>query len=142
MNQHWPRHWYYIADEQEVPNPGDFKSLIIAEQPILVVRGVDGQICVLFNICRHREVMVCHEQRGNTKQFVCPFHGWMYDISGNLIGLVGPDEHIRAFRARRGLTPLPRMGIVRGCIFASLNPDGEDLETYLRRTGFFEGRGT
>jgi len=142
MNQNWPRAWYHIADENEIPKLGDFKTLVISEQPVIVVRGEDGQIRVLLNICRHREVMVCHEERGNTRRFVCLFHGWIYSTKGNLVGLSSAGDTTRTFQERRGLTPVPRVGIVRGCIFASLNPEGEDLETYLKRTKFFEGRGT
>ena len=142
MNHNWQHSWYYIADESEIPNLGDFKTLVISEQPVIVVRSEDQQIRVLFNICRHREVMVCHEKRGNTQRFVCLFHGWIYNTKGNLMGLSGAGEATRTFQERRGLKPIPRMGIARGCIFASLNPEGEDLETYLKRTRFFEERGT
>ena len=140
MNQNWQRTWYHVADESELPNSGDFKSLFIGEQPVIVVRGEDEQIRVLFNICRHREVMVCHEERGNTKRFVCFFHGWIYDTKGNLIGLNGPNDTIRTFQERRGLAPVPRVDSVRGSIFASLNPGGESLETYLKKTRFFDSR--
>jgi phenylpropionate dioxygenase-like ring-hydroxylating dioxygenase large terminal subunit len=140
MNHNWQRTWYHVADESEIPNLGDFKTLIIGEQPVIVVRGEDEQIRVLFNICRHREVMVCHEERGNTNRFVCFFHGWIYDTKGNLIGLNGPNETIRTFQERRGLTSVPRVGLVRGCVFVSLNAEGEDLKTYLRRTRFFDGQ--
>lgn len=141
MNQNWQRNWYHVADKSEISHRGDFKSLLIDEQPVLVVHGEDGQIRVLFNICRHREVMVCHKKQGNAKRFVCFFHGWIYDTKGNLIGLNGPNDTMRAFQERRGLMPVPRMGIVRGRIFASLNAEGEDLETYLSRTRFFDGQG-
>jgi phenylpropionate dioxygenase-like ring-hydroxylating dioxygenase large terminal subunit len=142
MNQNWQRHWYHIADESEIPHLGDFKTLIIGEQPVIVVRGEDRQIRVFFNICRHREVMVCHEEWGNAKRFVCFFHGWIYDTKGNLMGLNGPNDTVRVFQKRPGLTPVPRMGIIRGAIFASLNPEGESLDTYLSRTKFFDGRET
>lgn len=140
MNQNWQQHWYYLAHENEIPNPGDFKTLIISEQPVIVVRSEDGQLRVLFNVCRHREVMVCHEERGNAKRFVCFFHGWIYNTKGNLIGLSSAGDTTRTFQERRGLKSVPRMGIVDGCIFASLNPDGESLETYLKKTKFFDGQ--
>lgn len=140
MNQNWQQHWYHVAEENEIPSPGDFKTLVIGEQPVIVVRGEDGQIRVLFNICRHREVIVCHAERGHATRFVCLFHGWMYNTKGNLIGLSGGNNTTRTFRERRGLTSVPGVGIVRGCIFASLNPEGEDLEIYLRKTKFFENQ--
>jgi phenylpropionate dioxygenase-like ring-hydroxylating dioxygenase large terminal subunit len=140
MNQNWSHSWYHVADESEIPNLGDFKTLVISEQPVIVVRSEDEQIRVLFNICRHREVMVCHEERGNAQRFVCLFHGWIYNTKGNLIGLNSAGDATRTFAERRGLAPVPRMGIVRGCVFASLNPQGEDLETYLKRARFFKGK--
>ncbi|MBM4255423.1 MAG: Rieske (2Fe-2S) protein [Deltaproteobacteria bacterium] len=140
MIHNWQHNWYYLADESEILTRGDFKTLVISEQPVIVVRSEDGQVRVLFNICRHRDVMVCHEERGNATRFVCPFHGWVYNTKGNLMGLSSAGEMARTFSERHGLKPVPRMGIVRGCIFASLNSEGEDLESYLKRTKFFEGK--
>ncbi len=142
MNHNWQHNWYYVATESEIPSPGDFKTLVIGEQPVIVVRGEDGQIRVLFNICRHRDVTVCHEKRGHATRFVCLFHGWIYNTKGNLIGLTGVENTTRTFRERRGLTPAPRVESVHNCIFASLNADGEDLATYLRKTKFFDGQKT
>lgn len=142
MNHNWKQSWYYVAGESEIPSSGDFKTLVIGEQPVIVVRGEDGQIRVLLNICRHREVIVCHEKRGQATHFVCLFHGWIYDTKGNLIGLKSAGDTTRTFRERRGLTPAPRVGVVHGCIFASLNSEGEDLDTYLKKTKFFNGRET
>ena len=142
MTHNWQHSWYYVADESEIPSPGDFKTLVVGEQPVIVVRGEDGQIRVLFNICRHREVIVCHEERGQATRFVCLFHGWIYDTTGNFIGLKSAGDTTRTFRKRRGLTPAPRVGVVHGCIFASLNSEGETLDTYLRKTKFLDGRKT
>ena len=79
--------WLYVAHESEIPQPGDFKSLTLAQKAVIVVRGEDGCVRVLFNTCRHRKVAVCHEARGNAKHFVCTYHGWVYDTKGSLIGL-------------------------------------------------------
>src|SRR5215475_15178826 len=95
--------WFYVLHESEIPNPGDFRALILAQQPLIVVRGEDRRVRVLLNICRHREVIVCHEKRGNTRQFVCPFHGWVYNTKGDLVGLSGPKGSVRDFAERRGL---------------------------------------
>jgi phenylpropionate dioxygenase-like ring-hydroxylating dioxygenase large terminal subunit len=140
MNFNWQQTWYHVADESEIPNLGDFKTLVISDQPLIVVRSDDGRIRVLFNICRHREVMVCHEERGNATRFVCLFHGWIYNTKGNLMGLSSAGDTTRTFSERRGLKPVPRTGISRGCIFASFNAEGEDLQTYLQRTRFFDGK--
>jgi phenylpropionate dioxygenase-like ring-hydroxylating dioxygenase large terminal subunit len=132
--------WLYVAHESEIPNPGDFKSLTLAQQPIIVVRDDEGRVRVLFNICRHRKVTVCQQEKGNTTYFTCVDHGWVYNTKGNLVGLSGPNRSLRSFTERRGLISVPRMDIYRGVIFASLSPEGESLEEYLGESRFFTRR--
>jgi phenylpropionate dioxygenase-like ring-hydroxylating dioxygenase large terminal subunit len=123
--------WLYVAHEGEIPNPGDFKSLTLAKQPVIVVRGEDGRVRVLFNVCRHRAVTVCRAGKGNAKHFVCARHGWVYDTKGSLVGVRGPGRSVRGFEERRGLAPVPRVESYRGFIFASFNPEGESPDTHL-----------
>lgn len=128
--------WLYVVHERAIPNPGDFKSLVLAQQPIIVVRDGEGQIHVLFNICRHRKVTVCRQETGNATHFTCVDHGWVYNTKGNLVGLRGPNRSLRSFTERRGLTPVPRIAIRQGAIFVSLSPEGESLDEYLRKSQF------
>jgi phenylpropionate dioxygenase-like ring-hydroxylating dioxygenase large terminal subunit len=132
-----PKSWFYVAHESEIPNPGDFKSFTLAQQPVIVVRDDEGRVRVLLNICRHRKVTVCRQEKGNTSHFICADHGWVYNTKGNLVGLSGPSRSLRSFTERRGLMPVPRMAIYQGVIFASLSPEGESLDEYLREARFF-----
>jgi phenylpropionate dioxygenase-like ring-hydroxylating dioxygenase large terminal subunit len=129
--------WLYVAHESEIPNPGDFKSLTLAQQPVIAVRDDEGRVRVLFNTCRHRKVIVCRQEKGNTTHFTCADHGWVYNTKGNLVGLSGPNRSLRSFTERRGLLPVPRMDIYQGVIFASLSPEGESLDEYLRKSRLF-----
>ena len=129
--------WLYVVHESEIPNPGDFKSFMLAQQPIIVVRDGEGQVRVLLNICRHRQVTVCRQATGNTMHFTCADHGWVYNTKGSLIGLSGSNRSLRNFTERRGLIPVPRMDIYQGVIFASLGPEGESLDEYLHEFPFF-----
>jgi phenylpropionate dioxygenase-like ring-hydroxylating dioxygenase large terminal subunit len=129
--------WLYVAHEREIPNPGDFKSLTLAQQPIIVVRDDEGRVRVLLNICRHRKVTVCRQEKGNATHFTCVDHGWVYNTKGHLIGLRGPNDSLRRFTERRGLMSVPRVDIHQGVIFASLSPEGESLDEYLRESRFF-----
>lgn len=123
--------WHYLAREQDLPNPGDFLVRRLEQQSVIVVRGNNGQIRVLLNICRHRQVPVCREERGSAAQLTCADHGWVYNLNGNLIGLSGPEGRTRRFSERRGLIPVPRMEIYQGAIFASLSPEGQSLVAAL-----------
>ena len=129
--------WLFIAHENEIPNPGDYKALSLAQQPVIVVRDDDGRVRVLFNICRHRAVTVCREGKGNTRYFQCAYHGWMYNTKGNLVGVNGAEPYGQRFRKEtKGLVPLPRVEMYRGFIFASLSATGETLSEYLGKVKF------
>lgn len=125
--------WFYLARESEFPNIGDFKLLRLAKRSVIVVRGEDRQLRVLLNICRHRNVPVCRQAHGNTRTFTCTSHGWIYNTKGDFIGLQGPGRSVRAFAERDGLRAVPRVATARGCLYASLEANGESLEEYLGR---------
>src|SRR6185295_1282589 len=82
----WHKVWVYVGHESEVPKPGDFVRRPIGAQPVIMIRGADGQIRVLFNRCRHRGNLVCNKERGNVQTITCPYHGWSYTNAGALIG--------------------------------------------------------
>ena len=77
--------WLYVAHESDLPESGDFVTYDIAEDSIIVVRGLDGQLRAFFNVCRHRGSQICLEKSGNTRRFVCPYHAWGYDLDGKLV---------------------------------------------------------
>jgi phenylpropionate dioxygenase-like ring-hydroxylating dioxygenase large terminal subunit len=127
--------WWFVTHESEIPNQGDYRTFVLDHQPVLVVRDDGGQVWVLFNICRHRRVKVCHEEKGNTCYFQCPYHGWLYDTKGNFVGVSGGEYYGTRFRKETtGLTPVPRTEMYQGFIFASFTDEGESLHEYLKDT--------
>jgi Rieske 2Fe-2S family protein len=78
------RNWILAGHQSELPEPGDFKVLNVANESAIIVRGSDGILKGFANVCRHRGSLVCLESQGSTRKFMCPYHGWMYDIDGNL----------------------------------------------------------
>ncbi len=75
------RDWLCVARAEEVERPGDYKAFDLYDAPIIVVRGRDGEIRALSNVCRHRSMRIV-EGRGNTSLFTCPYHRWAYDLDG------------------------------------------------------------
>jgi phenylpropionate dioxygenase-like ring-hydroxylating dioxygenase large terminal subunit len=132
IDEIWNKVWVYVGHASEIPNNGDFVRRAIGVQPVIMVRGDDGEIKVFFNRCRHRANMVCHAERGNVTAFTCPYHGWTYSNEGTLLAPTfeeGYDSSLR--RADFGLTPLPRVDAYRGLVFASIAPEGITLAEHL-----------
>jgi phenylpropionate dioxygenase-like ring-hydroxylating dioxygenase large terminal subunit len=124
--------WVYVAHESELPETGDFKRATIGLNPIIVVRGADAQVHVVFNRCAHRGVTVCQAQAGHTSFFRCAYHGWTYDLSGNLTGAPFPKAYDDSFdRTLFGLRPVPRVESYRGFVFACLDANVCGLREWL-----------
>lgn len=77
-------HWIMAGHVSEIPRPGDFLLHKVANESAIVVRGSDHSINAFANVCRHRGSLVCVEASGSVSQFQCPYHGWIYDIDGQL----------------------------------------------------------
>ncbi len=131
------RSWNYVALEDEVRNPGDFIRSNVGPTPVVVSRDEDGSIHVFENRCVHRAAEFCRDLHGNTKEFVCPYHQWSYDLKGNLAGVPfrrgvnGAGGMPKEFKtSEHGLKRLNVMSY-RGVVFASYCDDMEPLAEYL-----------
>jgi glycine betaine catabolism A len=89
------RHWFYVAREDTLANPGDFTVADVAGESIILVRGKDGALRGFYNVCRHRGSRLCDGGSGQLRGAIkCPYHAWSYSFDGRLIGtpMVGKDE--------------------------------------------------
>jgi phenylpropionate dioxygenase-like ring-hydroxylating dioxygenase large terminal subunit len=126
------RNWIFLAHETEIPNPGDYVARAIGNDPFIVVRGHDNVVRVLFDSCRHRGARLCLADKGNTKSFFCPYHGWTYANTGALSGVPNRRTAYKALDTSQwGLLPAPRAETYRGLIFAALDADIEPLADYI-----------
>ena len=66
MDRIFERTWIYIGHESQAKNPGDYYLAQVGRQPVIMVRGQDGQIDVLYNRCPHRGAQICTARKGNT----------------------------------------------------------------------------
>jgi phenylpropionate dioxygenase-like ring-hydroxylating dioxygenase large terminal subunit len=133
MDRVFGRAWLVLGHDSQVPKSGDYFTTRVGREPVVVVRN-DDRIHVLVNRCAHRGSMVCADGRGNVERFVCPYHGWSYDRSGELkavpIAASFPTEKFPEL----GLKRVPRVQVYRGFIFASLATSGPSLEEFLGPT--------
>lgn len=126
--------WIFLCHESQVAKPFDFLTTYIGRVPVLITRDKNGDIGAFRNVCSHRGVRVCREKKGNQKNFMCPFHGWVYGADGSLLDVKdeGTGNYPAGFdKSKLGLKPVAKVANYRGFIFASLNPNVQTIEDYL-----------
>ena len=129
------RAWNFMAHDSQIPNPGDFFMTFIGEDRVIVVRDNDGLPQVLVNSCRHRGNAVCRAEEGHASSFMCTYHGWTYDLKGNLVGVPGFKEvyHEELDRENWGLIKAAQVDTYKGFIFACMDAEAPGLDEYLGR---------
>ncbi len=136
LEQIFARAWNFICHDSQITNPGDFFMTFIGEDRVICVRDNDGKPQVLVNTCRHRGNAICRAEEGHATSFMCTYHGWTYDLKGNLVGVPGFKEvyHEELDRESWGLITA-RVETYNGFIFACLDQEAPDLDQYLGEVG-------
>lgn len=130
--------WVYLAHESQIADPGDFYTLTIGRQPVMITRDKEGQLHGLINSCSHRGAMLATRKKGNKSSFTCPFHGWTFSNNGKL--LKAKDEKTGDYppcfkkEGSHDLKPIAKFENYRGFLFGSLEPDVSSLEAWLGET--------
>lgn len=127
----WYRTWVYVGHESEVPQPNDYVRKKLALQDVIMTRDRDGQVHLLLNRCAHRGNQVCDDDRGNSSSFRCPYHGWTYRNTGELLGYPYNQGYGGKRKLDLGLGTVPRMESYQGFVFGSMAPEGPSLIEHL-----------
>jgi phenylpropionate dioxygenase-like ring-hydroxylating dioxygenase large terminal subunit len=139
MDRIFHKVWTYAGHESQVKNPGDYWTVLIGRQPMVMVRHTDGSVRVLYNRCPHRGAMLCGNRHGSAPDgFTCSYHSWQFYTDGSLKAI--PLE--RGYQgtrfeaggqdaAMRNMKPAARVANYRGFIFVSLAEDGPSLTEWL-----------
>ncbi len=79
------RNWFMAGHVSQIPRSGDFIVSRMDQESAIIVRTSDGSIKAFANVCRHRGSLICLENQGSVRSLRCPYHGWTYDLDGDLI---------------------------------------------------------
>lgn len=119
------RGWHCLGRVDEVPEPGDYFTVQLLNEPLIVVRGDDDQVRVLANVCRHRGMPLA-EGRGQVKRFVCSYHAWAYGRDGALLRAARMEN--AGFDSKNCKLHGYATNIWRGFIYVALNEDAAEFE--------------
>lgn len=84
IEQIFLKSWLYAGHQSEIPNVGDWFLFEFDRESVIIVRNADNGINALLNVCQHRGSRVCVESHGCSKRLTCRYHGWTYDLEGEL----------------------------------------------------------
>ena len=119
------REWLCAGRADQIPEPGDYLTLDLPGEKLVVVRDLDGEIRALSRICRHRAAELV-TGKGNARSFQCPYHAWTYRLDGRLLG-APLMEGAEGFDRESCRLPEIRSELWEGWIFVNLDPDAAPL---------------
>ncbi len=78
------RGWQLVAHVCQLREPGDHAIADLGGLPVIAVRGADGVVRVMHNVCRHRAGPLAQCDGLGAKSLRCRYHGWTYSLDGQL----------------------------------------------------------
>ena len=124
------RNWIAIGRTDQVAVPGQFFTVELAGEPLVIVRADDGQLRAFYNVCRHHAAAVANATCGVAEHLRCPYHGWTYGLDGSLKGAPEFAGVCNFDRAKNGLVPV-RVAVWEQFVFVALNEKTPSLESFL-----------
>ena len=122
--------WQVVGRVDQVKEPGQFFTIDVNEEPLLIARGEDGELGGFYNVCRHHAAAVEPAAAGCAKQFRCPYHGWTYGNDGALKGMVEFEGVCNFERKDNGLVPL-RVDTWENFVLVNLDGKAAPLAEFL-----------
>src|SRR5271163_566458 len=122
--------WIAVGRIGQVAVGGQFFTVEIAGEPLVVVRGSDGELRAFFNVCRHHAAPVANVPCGTVQHLRCPYHGWTYGLDGSLKGAPEFAGVCNFDRGANGLVAV-RVETWEQFIFVTLDPGAAALMTFL-----------
>ena len=113
------RHWIFVGTEPEIAEPGDFFTVEIGADSVIIVRDDDLAVRAFHNVCRHRGARLRPAGSGIVGNLVCPYHQWTYNLRGELIHNPHMGEGFE--HCRYSLKPV-RLESLAGLLFICLSP--------------------
>jgi carnitine monooxygenase subunit len=118
--------WQIVCHRSDISEAGEWRSLDLPGESVIVIRGGDGTARAFANVCRHRGSRLVDGAEGCAKRLTCPYHGWTYAADGRLVGVPRKADYPGLDPADWGLLPV-ELEQWRGFLFVRLEPGGPSV---------------
>ena len=129
VDRMWKRVWQFACFEDDVPRVGSYTLYEIAGISIIITRSDENQFSAFYNACLHRGAALA-TQSGTKKRFVCPYHGWTYDLQGNLLDIPAQWDFPHVCPGNQNIKPV-RVESFMGVLFVNMDDGAPPLDDYL-----------
>lgn len=126
----WKRAWLYGCHADEIPSNGSWKLVRNTGSPVIILRDLQGQFRAFYNTCQHRGAPLVKEHSGQSRGFICGYHGWSYTLDGRLTAVRDKRDFVGLDFACRSLKPV-RCESFGKLIFINEDLEAEPLEAHL-----------
>ncbi len=124
------RSWLALGRADLLREPGDYFTITVNDDPLVVVRDGEGEIRVMSAVCRHRGTVLVEGQGcAETGLFRCPLHHWSYDLEGKLKH--APEMNKTNFDRSSVRLPELKVELWKGWVFGHFDPDAPPLAPTL-----------
>ena len=122
--------WCCVLRAADLAGPGQFRTVPLGRESVIVTRDAGGALHALLNVCRHRGARLCTEESGTVRRnFRCSYHSWTYGLDGRLVAAPNLAGLADVDRGQYGLRPVALrewLGYVWLCL-ADEPPPFEDV---------------
>jgi phenylpropionate dioxygenase-like ring-hydroxylating dioxygenase large terminal subunit len=124
------RSWLYVGHRSQFKAKGDFIQTFAGTIPLLLCLDEGDRFHAIANVCSHRGGRICQVEYGHATKFVCPYHNWVFNNRGDLIGV--PRQASPGFdKSRWNLLRAARVSTYRDLVFCTFDADAVSLDEYL-----------
>lgn len=121
--------WFCVGRAEELEKAGDYKTFDLAGESIVIARSRPDKLSAFSGYCPHRGAQVA-SGAGNTGKFVCPYHGWVFDLSGKLVNAPFTDD-VEGFDFSSCRLTRLSLRNWRGWLFVSIGQSPQDFDAYI-----------
>lgn len=128
----WKKSWLYACHLDEIPEQGSYLLWNKTSSPIILLRDKDKVVRAFYNTCQHRGGPLLKDRKGKVDgRLVCGYHGWCYNLQGELTSIRDKRDFVDLDLSTRSLTAI-KSERIGNWVFINENPLAESLVEHLQ----------